>query len=155
LIRPGAPTHAFDMEQRLVELPHSAGAGLLNVTAPPNGNIAPPGYYMLFILDSTGVPSIAQFVKLSLGPPPQNQPPTATITSPSTDVTVSAGAAVTFSGTGSDSDGAISTYSWSFPGGTPSSSAVPSPGNVVYSAPGTFVASFAVTDNGGLASPSV
>ena len=37
----------------------------LNVTAPPNGNIAPPGYYMLFILNAAGVPSHAKFVQLS------------------------------------------------------------------------------------------
>src|SRR5262249_18869807 len=80
LVRPGAPTHAFDMDQRLVALSYSVGAGVLNVTAPPNGNIAPPGYYMLFILNSAQVPSIATFVHLSAGS--GNQPPTATITSP-------------------------------------------------------------------------
>ena len=64
LVRPGAPTHAFDMEQRLVGLSHTAGLGVLNVTAPPNGNVAPPGYYMLFILNSAGVPSVARFVQL-------------------------------------------------------------------------------------------
>jgi len=42
LVRPGAPTHAFDMDQRLVALSYTAGSGVLNVTAPPNGNIAPP-----------------------------------------------------------------------------------------------------------------
>ena len=62
LVRPGAPTHAFDMDQRLVELPFTRGAGSLTATAPPNGNIAPPGYYMLFILNSAGVPSVARFV---------------------------------------------------------------------------------------------
>ena len=65
LMRPGTPTHAFDMDQRLVRLSYSVGSGVLNVTAPPNGNIAPPGYYMLFILNSAGVPSIASFVRLS------------------------------------------------------------------------------------------
>ena len=65
LIRPGSPTHAFDQEQRFVGLSYTADSGVLNVTAPPNGNIAPPGYYMLFILNSAGVPSIATFVQLS------------------------------------------------------------------------------------------
>jgi hypothetical protein len=64
LMRPGAPTHAFDMEQRLVEVPFTKGAGVLNVTAPPNGNIAPPGYYMVFILNASGVPSVATFIHL-------------------------------------------------------------------------------------------
>jgi hypothetical protein len=65
LMRPGAPTHAFDMDQRLVGLSYTVGLGVLNVTAPPNGNIAPPGYYMLFIMNAAGVPSVASFLQLS------------------------------------------------------------------------------------------
>jgi len=65
LMRPGSPTHAFDQDQRLVRASYTAGGGVLNVTAPPNGNIAPPGYYMLFIVNSAGVPSIASFVQLT------------------------------------------------------------------------------------------
>jgi hypothetical protein len=65
LMRPGAPTHAFDMDQRLVRLAYTAGTGGLTVTAPPSGNIAPPGYYMVFILNAAGVPSLASFVQLS------------------------------------------------------------------------------------------
>ena len=49
-----------------MELSYTVGLGVLNVTAPPTGNIAPPGYYMLFILNSAGVPSVASFVQLSL-----------------------------------------------------------------------------------------
>jgi hypothetical protein len=148
LVRPGAPTHAFDMDQRLVGLAFTTGIGVLNVTAPPNGNIAPPGYYMLFALTAAGVPSVASFVKLS----GTNQPPTATINSPATNVTVNPGQVVSFSGSGSDPDGTISAYAWTFPGGNPGSSSVATPGNVTYSTPGTYVASFTVTDNGGLTS---
>jgi hypothetical protein len=150
LVRPGTPTHAFDMEQRLVGLSYTIGSGLLNVTSPPNGNIAPPGYYMLFVLNSAGVPSVARFVRLSASPP--NQAPVATITSPADNVTRNPGEAVSFAGTGSDPDGTISAYAWSFPGGAPASSSVASPGNVTYSTPGSYVASFQVTDNRGLAS---
>jgi hypothetical protein len=67
-VRPGAVTHAFDMDQRLVGLTYTAGAGTLSLTAPPNSNIAPPGYYMLFLLNSDGVPSVARFIQLSVGP---------------------------------------------------------------------------------------
>lgn len=63
LARAGAVTHAFDMEQRLVGLTFTAGAGVLNARAPANGNLAPPGYYLLFILNAQGVPSVAQFVR--------------------------------------------------------------------------------------------
>jgi hypothetical protein len=152
LVRPGAPTHAFDMDQRLVMLNFSAGANTLDVTAPPNGNIAPPGFYMLFLLNRAGVPSVASFVHL--GPAPVNQPPTAAITSPSANVTIAGGQSVSFSGTGTDSDGVISAYTWSFPGATPSSSTQASPGSVTYSTAGIFVASLTVTDDGGLVSPA-
>jgi hypothetical protein len=66
LLRNGATTHAFDMDQRMVGLSFIAAAGAVTVTAPPNGNIAPPGYYMLFILNNAGVPSVASFVQLGL-----------------------------------------------------------------------------------------
>ena len=65
LIRPGAVTHAFDMEQRLVGLTFTYNNDQLYVKAPANGNIAPPGYYMVFILNSKGVPSKAAFVRLT------------------------------------------------------------------------------------------
>ena len=151
LVRPGAQTHAIDMEQRLVGLNFTAGDGVLNVTAPPNGNIAPPGYYMLFVLDAAGVPSVASFVRISGSI--SNQSPTAIVNSPATNVTVNPGGAVQFAGTGTDPDGSISEYSWTFPGGAPASASVATPGNVVYSTPGTYTASFRVTDNGGFVSP--
>ncbi len=147
LVRPGAQTHSIDMDQRLVGLSYTTDAGVLNVTAPPNGNIAPPGYYMLFLLNSAGVPSLARFVQLATAIP--NQPPTATITSSAGNVTIYPGQSVSFAGTGSDSDGTIAAYSWTFPGGNPSSSSVANPGNVTYSTAGTYTVSFTVTDSGG------
>lgn len=65
LLRSGTVTHAFGMDQRAVELSFNAGNGLLTVTAPPNGNILPPGPYMLFLLNQSGVPSVATFVQVS------------------------------------------------------------------------------------------
>ena len=65
LVRNGTVTHAFGMDQREVGLSFTAGTGSLTVTAPPNSNIAPPGYYMLFLLNSSGVPSVANFVQLT------------------------------------------------------------------------------------------
>jgi hypothetical protein len=64
LVRNGTVTHAFGTDQREVGLSFTIGSGALTVTAPPNGNIAPPGYYMLFILNN-GVPSVASFVQLT------------------------------------------------------------------------------------------
>jgi Domain of unknown function (DUF1929)/Glyoxal oxidase N-terminus len=65
LVRNGTVTHAFGMDQREVGLSFTAGTGSLTVTAPPNSNIAPPGYYMLFLLNSSGVPSVANFVQVT------------------------------------------------------------------------------------------
>ena len=94
LMRPGAPTHAFDMEQRMVGMSFTKGSGTLTVTAPPNGNIAPPGYYMLFLLNSSGVPSVAKFTKLGAAPAP-----TVTLITPNAG-TVNGGTAVNITGTG-------------------------------------------------------
>ena len=88
----------------------------------------------------------------SLGP--ANVPPTGSIDSPSGYVIIFAGRSVFFSGSGTDPDGTVTGYSWSFPGGNPGSSNVATPGNVTYSTPGTFVATLTVTDNAGLSDPS-
>jgi hypothetical protein len=39
-------------------------AGGLTISAPAGANFAPPGYYMLFIVNSSGIPSVAPFVQL-------------------------------------------------------------------------------------------
>jgi hypothetical protein len=43
--------------------------GGINAIAPPTPNVAPPGYYMLFVLDSQGVPSKASWVRLAADAP--------------------------------------------------------------------------------------
>ncbi len=75
LIRTGSVTHAFDENQRYLPLSFQVASGGLNVQAPQNTYLAPPGYYMLFILDTNGIPSVASFVKFpNVGP--DTQPPT-------------------------------------------------------------------------------
>jgi hypothetical protein len=66
LIRPGVTTHSFNNEQRLVDLTFqvAAGGGALDVTVPVTGNIAPPGWYMLFLVNNAGVPSMAHWIHL-------------------------------------------------------------------------------------------
>jgi hypothetical protein len=76
LVRLGSVTHAFNQEQRFDFLSFSAVAGSLTVTAPANGNLAPPGYYMLFLINGNGVPSVASMVRLP-APWEDSQPPTA------------------------------------------------------------------------------
>jgi len=66
LLRNCVTTHSFDGSQRLVELDITAqGAGKLTVTVTNNRNIAPPGWYMLFIVNHNGVPSVAHWVHLA------------------------------------------------------------------------------------------
>ena len=75
LIRPAAVTHAFDENQRFVPLSFTPQGGALTVQAPANANLAPPGYYMLFIVNANGVPSVAPFVNLPI-PGTDTLPPT-------------------------------------------------------------------------------
>jgi hypothetical protein len=66
LIKNGVTTHSFDSGQRLVDLPITArGAGTLDVSIPDNPNVAPPGWYMLFLVDDEGVPSVATWLQLT------------------------------------------------------------------------------------------
>ena len=64
LVRLGAVTHAFNQNQRFVPLTFQPSAGGLTIQAPGTANLAPPGHYMLFIVDSNGVPSVAAMVGL-------------------------------------------------------------------------------------------
>ena len=63
-------THAQNWNQRINRLSFTPVAGGIDVTAPSNPNLAPPGYYLLFILNSTGVPSVGQFIQLLTISPP-------------------------------------------------------------------------------------
>lgn len=69
LVRLGAPTHSQDQGQRYVPLAFTAGAGVLKVYAPLNPAEAPPGYYMLFLVDDAGVPAVAPILQVVLPSP--------------------------------------------------------------------------------------
>jgi len=66
LIRPGAVTHGWNQAQRFVGcVITGTAAGQVQTQAPPDGNVAPPGYYLLFILDGARVPSVGRWVRLT------------------------------------------------------------------------------------------
>jgi hypothetical protein len=66
IIRPMATTHSCDTEQRLVDLKfEDKGFCRLKASVPKERNIAPPGWYMLFITNNRDVPSVAKWVHLS------------------------------------------------------------------------------------------
>jgi hypothetical protein len=66
-IRLGALTHAQNWDQRINQLGFTAGNGVLQVTAPTSPRLCPPGFYMLFILNGSGVPSQAKIVRIRPG----------------------------------------------------------------------------------------
>jgi Domain of unknown function (DUF1929) len=66
LVRMGSTTHAFNMDQRFLEaaIDYRWGQNWLVLKSPQNANIAPPGYYMLSVIDNAGVPSVSRIVRL-------------------------------------------------------------------------------------------
>src|SRR5262245_1394746 len=63
-IRLGSVTHAFNQNQRINRLTFTPVAGGLNIVAPSNRNLTPPGHYMLFVLDRNGVPSVSTTIRI-------------------------------------------------------------------------------------------
>jgi hypothetical protein len=66
LIRQSAVTHQINTDQRYVGLaiiPTMSRTGV-TVQAPPDANLAPPGFYMLFVVNRLGVPSVAAWVRM-------------------------------------------------------------------------------------------
>jgi len=79
-----AVTHTNNMGQRINTLSFSPTTGGLNVTVPSSANQCPPGYYMLFILNGTGVPSVAKIIRIdSAAPTPPAAPSNLTATAAS------------------------------------------------------------------------
>ena len=67
LLRPASITHGTDASQRFVKLKMTrAGADLTAVMPEPNS--APPGDYLLYVVDDAGVPSTGRFVRLVAQP---------------------------------------------------------------------------------------
>ncbi len=139
-------THSNNMGQRYVPLTFTANGSTLTVTAPGNANLAPPNYYMLFIVDASGVPSIAKMVRLPAGnQPPPNLPPIAQINA--SPLTGAAPLNVSFNGNGSsDPEGGALSYQWNFgDGGTATGLSVAH----TYTAAGAYTGTLTVTDPAG------
>jgi hypothetical protein len=66
LIRAGSTTHQLNTDQRYVGMDITQrSSGSITVKAPPDGAVAPPGYYMLFIVDKQRVPSDGYFMRVA------------------------------------------------------------------------------------------
>jgi hypothetical protein len=65
LLRPGAVTHGFNMSQRFIGCSITGGgATSLQVGAPPDATIAPPGPYLLFVITSGRIPSEGRWIRV-------------------------------------------------------------------------------------------
>jgi hypothetical protein len=151
LVRLGAVTHSDNMEQRYIPLSFTAGASTLTATAPANANIAPPGYYMLFIIDGNGVPSVASMVSVQ----PGNALPSVTLTQPTDGQTFTAPATVNLAATASDTDGTVTKVEF-FNGTTKLGEATSAPYTFQWSGVGvgTYTLTARATDDAGGTSTS-
>ena len=86
LIKTGATTHSNNMEQRFIELDFTDINNGVSVSLPSSANTAPPGYYLMYLLDNKGVPSkghiirISSTAQLNIGPYPNANADTGTST---------------------------------------------------------------------------
>jgi Domain of unknown function (DUF1929)/PKD domain len=143
LVRLGAVTHSVNMEQRFIPLSINArDGGTLRTTAPASANVAPPGPYMLFVINAQGVPSVARMVTVAAGNPPANRDPVAVLDAGTTSG--EAPLSVSFDGRRSrDADADPLSYSWSFGDGATSTAGS---ATHTYPEPGTYTARLTVSD---------
>ncbi|MEU1204322.1 galactose oxidase-like domain-containing protein [Nocardia sp. NPDC005825] len=70
LMHPTACTHSCDNNQRLIDLPITAtAAGTVSVAMPSNPALAPPGWYLVAVVDAAGVPSVGRWLQLGVAAP--------------------------------------------------------------------------------------
>ena len=74
LVKTGSVTHSVNMDQRFVELSFTPTGAMLDVNGPARAGDTPPGYYLLFIIDSAGTPSVGKIVKIGIASNPNPTP---------------------------------------------------------------------------------
>src|SRR5215211_6874375 len=157
LMRLGSQTHSVEMEQRYVPLSFTAGDGMLTASVPPNMHTALPGVYMLFIVDSAGVPSVAKMVNLDSAapPPPSNQSPSVSLTSPSNGASFTSPAKIPLAANAADPDGSVARVEF-FNGGTKlaEDTSVPYTSQWNVGAAGTYTLTARATGNSGATTTS-
>ena len=65
MVKTGSVTHSVNMDQGFLDFGFTRAGSMLNVAGPRRAADAPPGYYMLFVIDSKGVPSTARIVHIN------------------------------------------------------------------------------------------
>ncbi len=150
LVKTGSATHSFNMDQRFLELTFNANGTNLSVQAPTRAADATPGYYMLFVFNESGVPSIAKIVRLGISSVP-NPAIVPTLTNPGAQ-TSEAGASVSLAVSASDPNGDALSYTAA---GLPPGLSIGATSGVISgspSAPGQYNAVVTVSDGINIAS---
>ncbi len=70
LVKTGSVTHSVNMDQRFLTLPYTQSGNMVQVTLPARAADTPPGYYLLFVLDASGVPSMASMLRINIDATP-------------------------------------------------------------------------------------
>lgn len=103
MIKMSATTHGVNTDLRYLNVSFQvAGTGLYELTSHANVNVLTPGYWMLFAVNSNGVPSLAKVVNVSSSGLPK-------ITQP-LDQTNMVGDSITYSMIASDTDNNVLNY---------------------------------------------
>jgi len=62
----GSVTHSYNENQHALHLTYTVnGTSAITIAAPATAALSPPGYYLLFIIDNRGVPSVARTVRVN------------------------------------------------------------------------------------------
>ena len=157
MMRLGSQTHSVEMEQHYLPLSFTAGSGTLTASVPANMHTAVPGIYMLFIVDSAGVPSVAKIVTLASAapPPPSNQSPTVSLTSPPNGASFTSPAKISLAASAADPDGSVARVEF-FNGGNKLGEDTSAPFTSQWNvgATGTYTLTARATDNSGAVTTS-
>lgn len=72
LIRAGSSTHSLNADARFIQLSFTQSGQTLTATLPSDTSVLVPGYYMLFALNTAGVPSVARIFPITANAPATN-----------------------------------------------------------------------------------
>jgi YVTN family beta-propeller protein len=144
MVKTGSVTHSWNMDQRFVELAFRAEGETLSVQAPARAADAPPGFYMLFVLDDRGVPSVAKMVRVNVATDPN--PAIAPVLAAPANQSGQAGVAASLQLVASDPNGDVLRYSAS---GLPTGLGIDTASGLISGIPvagGTFNVTVAASD---------
>ncbi|MGH8249488.1 MAG: galactose oxidase-like domain-containing protein, partial [Steroidobacteraceae bacterium] len=66
LVKTGSVSHSFNFDQRFIELTFQRNGSRLTVQAPARAADAPPGFYLLYVINPAGTPSVGRIVRIGV-----------------------------------------------------------------------------------------